>query len=119
MTQAQARESKDRRGIVLIVIVVVMAILALVVAGAVRPVRDETELARLRVETTRAYFAAESGGIIVMNAMMGNIDMPEEGTEFSLSGQTIEFVQIPDVDPVAVVEGRSGDAVRRIELTTE
>jgi hypothetical protein len=108
-----------RRGIVLVVIVVVMSILSLVVAGSIRPVRDESELAALRIETTRAFYAAESGAFIVMNAVMGSIDMPDQGTVLSLGGQRIEFVQVPDASPIAVIEGSSGDAVRRIELTTE
>lgn len=108
-----------RRGIVLVVIVVVMSILSLVVAGSIRPVRDESELAALRIETTRAFYAAESGAFIVMNAVMGSIDMPDEGTTLNLGGQRIEFVQVPDSTPIAVIEGSSGDAVRRIELTTE
>jgi phosphoribosylcarboxyaminoimidazole (NCAIR) mutase len=116
---AKQSASDFRRGIVLVVIVVVMAILALVVAGAVRPVRDEAELATLRVETTRAFYAAESGGFIVMNAMMGNIDMPVASSSLDLGNQMVRFVQVPDSDPIAVVEGLSGDAIRRIELTTE
>lgn len=114
------RSSKNRRrGIVLVVIVVVMSILSLVVAGSIRPVRDESELAALRIETTRAFYAAESGAFIVMNAVMGSIDMPDEGTALNLGGQRIKFVQVPDASSIAVIEGSSGDAVRRIELTTE
>ena len=108
-----------RRGMVLVVIVVVMSILALFVAGSIRPVRDEAELAALRIETVRAFCAAESGGFVIMNAVMGNVDMPDEGSNLVLGSQTIEFVQIPDDTSVAVIEGSSGDAVRRIELTTE
>lgn len=113
------RPSSERRGTVLVVLVVVMAILALVVAGAVRPVRDEADLATLRVETTRAFYASESGAFIMMNAVLGHVPMPDEGSSITLNGQTISFVRVPDNDTIAVVEGRSGDAVRRIEFTTE
>lgn len=108
-----------RRGTVIVVIVVVMAILALVVAGAVRPVRDESDLATLRVETSRAFYASESGAIILMNAVLGNISMPISGSSITIDGQTIEFIQIPDDQGIAIVEGSSGDARRRIEFTTE
>ena len=118
MTQKRANP-KGRRGVVLVVIVVVMAILALVVAGSIRPVRDEAELATLRVETTRAFYTAESGAFVVMNAVMGYTTMPVEGSTLDLNGQTVTFVQIPDESPVAIIEGSSGDATRRIELTTE
>jgi type II secretory pathway pseudopilin PulG len=115
----KCQEAHDRRAVALVVIIVVMSVLALAVAGAIRPVRDEAELATLRVETTRAFYAAESGAFIVMNAVMGNNEMPAEGSTLNLVGQRIEFVQVPDVDPIAVIQGVSGDAIRRIELTTE
>lgn len=115
----QGMHQTNRRGIILVVIVVVMSILALVVAGAIRPVRDESELAALRVETTRAFYAAEGGAFIVMNAVMDRAEMPSEGSTLDLGGQDICFVQLPGSDPVAVIEGSSGNAIRRIELTTE
>ncbi|MDF1808633.1 MAG: hypothetical protein P1U42_02965 [Phycisphaerales bacterium] len=109
----------SRRGTVLIVLVVIMAILALVVAGSVRPVRDESDIATLRVETVRAFYAAESGGIILMNGVIGQSTMPTEGTSIQLNGQQIFFVQTPESQPIAIVEGVSGDARRRISFTTE
>ncbi|MHA7812687.1 MAG: hypothetical protein ACX94C_04750 [Phycisphaerales bacterium] len=113
-------ETVQRRGVVLVVIVVIMAILSLVVAGAIRPVRDEAEVATLRIETTRAFYAAESGAFVLMNAVMGRAEMPTEGDTLNLGGQTIEFIQTPgDDQPVAIIEGRSGDALRRIEMMTE
>jgi len=110
---------KSRRGSVLVVLVVVMAILALVVAGAVRPVSDESDLATLRVETVRAFYASESGAIILMNAVIGLTPMPSNGDTVVLNNQTIRFVQIPDANGVAIVEGVSGDATRRIQFTTQ
>lgn len=110
---------QERRGTVLIVIVVVMAILALVVAGAVRPVRDEADLATLRVETTRAFYSSESGAFIVVSAVMERAPMPDRGASIAFNGQVITFVKIPGLDARAIVEAVSGDAVRRIEFTTE
>ncbi len=108
-----------RRGTVLVAIVIVMAILSLVIAGAVRPVRDESDLATLRVETTRAFYAAESGAVIMMNAVIGRAAMPNSGDRIMLNGQTVVFVQVPDAQGIGIVEGISGDATRRIEFTTE
>lgn len=109
----------NRRGVVLIVIVVVMAFMALVVAGSVRPVRDEAQLATLRVETTRAFYSAESGAIIVMKAMMQQATMPAAGASIDFEGQSIRFIQIPEPGVPAIVEGVSGDAIRRIEFTAQ
>lgn len=111
--------SMNRRGSALVVVVIVMAILSLVVAGAVRPVRDESDLATLRVETTRAFYASESGAIIMMNAVLGNAPMPNSGDSITLNGQAILFVQIPDNQGVVIIEGSSGDARRRVEFTAE
>ncbi len=120
MNMPKNQSSRDtRRGTVLVVIVVVMAILSLVIAGAVRPVRDESDLATLRVETTRAFYAAESGAIIMMNGVIGQIDMPTNGQSLVLNDQTIVFVQVPNDQGVGIVEGISGDATRRIEFTAQ
>ncbi|MBL4697200.1 MAG: hypothetical protein JKX70_00050 [Phycisphaerales bacterium] len=113
------RTKYNRRGTVLIVIVVVMSMLALVVAGAIRPVRDEANLATLRVETTRAFYASESGAIIVMNGVLGRATLPSDGDSITLNGQTILFVQAPNAQGIAIIEGISGEARRRIEFTTE
>lgn len=109
----------QRRGVVLIVIVVVMAMMALVVAGSIRPVRDEAQLASLRVETTRAFYSAESGAFIVINAVMGNIPMPAEGSTIEFEGQRILIVQVPEHDDSAIIEGVSGDAKRRVEFAAQ
>lgn len=115
----RVKSSSRKRGVVLVVIVMVMAMLSLVVAGAIRPVRDEGALAALRIETARAFYASESGAFVVMNAVMGQIEMPEQGSVLELGGQQIQFVQVPAEDPVAILQGVSGEAIRRIELTTE
>ncbi len=114
---SNAKHSK--RGSILAVLVVVMSILGLVVVGSVRPLRDEAVLAGMRVETVRAFYAAESGTIIVMQGYMGLSAMPQEGDEIVLNGQTVRFTQVPSGNGVAVVHGLSGDAVRRIELTLQ
>ncbi len=106
-----------RRGTAVVIIVLLMAMLGLVVAGSIRPLRDEADIASLRVETTRAFYASESGGIIVMNAFMGNTDMPDPGSSITLNNETIHFLQQPDSDGVTIIEGVSGDARRVIQLT--
>lgn len=110
---------RRQRGVVLIVVVLVMAILGLVVAGSIRPVRDEAELATLRVQTTRAFYSAESGAFVVMNAVMGNIPMPEPGDTLTLDAQTVRYVQVPVDGEAGIIEGVSGGATRRIELETD
>ena len=64
-------QSESRRGSVLAVLVVVLALMGLIVAGSVRPMRDESSLAAMRVETVRAFYAAESGTVITIQGYMG------------------------------------------------
>ncbi len=108
-----------RRGSVLAVLVVVLALMGLVVAGVVRPLRDEASLTTMRVETLRAFYAAESGASVVAQGYMGRCAMPVEGEAVTINAQTVVFTQVPDAGGVAVVEGVSGDATRRIELMLE
>ena len=105
-----------RRGNAVVVLVVVMAVLSLVVVGLVRPLGDESSIAAMRVETVRAFYAAESGALVVMKGYMGDADMPAQGSEVVINGQSVLYTQVPGGSGVAVIEGRSGDASRRIEL---
>lgn len=54
-----------------------------------------------------------------MNAVSGKIEMPTAGDTIQIDRLTIIFVQIPNSQGIAVVEGLSGDARRRVELTTK
>ena len=110
------KASENRRGSALAVMVVVLALLGLVVAGTVRPLKDEAALTTMRVETVRAFYAAESGSIITIQGYLGSAPMPVEGTEIVLNDQRVVFTQIPGLGGTAVIHGKSGDAVRRIEL---
>lgn len=107
----------DRRGAVIAVVLVVVMILGLVVVGSVRSGGQEADLAALRVETARAFFAAESGAIVVMG--LTNAGQPGPGHETDLGSQTIRFLQVPLGEGEAVVEGVSGLATRRITLRIE
>ncbi len=108
--------NQSRRGSVLAVLIVVLVLMGLVVAGTIRPLRDEASLTTMRVETVRAFYAAESGSIVIIQGYLGQVPMPVEGTQIALNDQTVVFTQIPELGGVAVVHGLSGDSVRRIEL---
>ncbi len=110
---------QTRKGTALAVLVVIMSLLGLVVVGTVRPLRDEATLTTMRVETVRAFYAAESGMMVVIQGYMGAAAMPIDGSEITINGQVVEFMQIPDIDGTAIIHGKSGHAIRRIELELE
>ena len=116
MPTALHKSSSCRRGTILPVLVVVLALMGLLVVGSVRPLRDEATLTTMRVETVRAFYAAESGSMITIQGYIGSGTMPVEGSQIVINDQTIVFTQIPDDDGIAIIHGLSGDSIRRIEL---
>ncbi|MCA9304623.1 MAG: hypothetical protein KC996_10925 [Phycisphaerales bacterium] len=113
------KKKRCRRGSALVVVVMVLAILGIAVAGAVSPLVYEAETVSLRVETTRAFYAAESGAAVIIQAEVGGIDPPGVGDEVVIGGSVIRYIQLPSDGTNAILEGSSGSAVRRIELSFE
>lgn len=101
------------------VVLVVMAVLGLVIAGSVQPLSQEADLAAVRVETTRAFFAAESGVAVVIGLANAGLELPSAGDETRIGLQTVRFIEVPDSAGELVIEGASGLATRRVQLTIE
>jgi hypothetical protein len=101
------------------VVLVVMAVLGLVIAGSVQPLSQEADLAAVRVETTRAFFAAESGVAVVIGLANAGLELPAAGDETRIGLQTVRFIEVPDGAGELVIEGASGLATRRVQLTIE
>lgn len=106
-----------RRGMAVAVIVVVIAVLGLAVAGSVAPARQESDAASLRVQTVRAFFAAESGVSVLIGTVAAAQDEPQTGDSIAWGTQSVEFETVAG-DSVVVI-GRSGQAQRRISIEFE
>ncbi|MEN0019721.1 MAG: hypothetical protein AAF747_02435 [Planctomycetota bacterium] len=104
-----------------LVVVLMLAMVQLMVLSSVRPAADEIYLAAMRVETARAFFAAESGMTIAIGELLAGDATALEGTARSLAGGSVEFVAMPAAGEsgIVVIEGRSGDARRRIEFEVQ
>ncbi|GIK17866.1 MAG: hypothetical protein DYG93_04235 [Leptolyngbya sp. PLA2] len=113
--------ARGRAGVALAVVIVVLAMLNLVVMGSARPAGDEAVLGAMRAETTRAFYAAESGAFIAVRAIVDGLEPPALGSEQSVGAATVAFVSLPPTGEVGeiVVEGRSGEARRRLNLLVE
>jgi len=109
----------NRRGMAVAVIVVVLAVLALAVAGSVRPVRQEADIASLRVQTLRAFYATESGANVLIGSLQAGIDPPASGDSLTWGHQTVEFETVPVGTGTVTILGRSGQSQRRISLDIE
>lgn len=113
------RTSRARRGVVVLVIVVVLAVLNIAIIGGVAASASDAQVGLLRVETSRAFYAAEGGATIVVKGLLGDITPPTDGSTLTLDGSEIEFVQVPSSAGEIVVEGRSGFARRRLSIEVE
>ena len=109
-----------RRGIAIAVLVIIFALISFVVIAAVGGSAGDAQTAAIRVETARAFYAAESGAVIIFRSVADGEDLPASGTQITLGSETIEFVDSPPGGTGTVIlEGRSGMATRRISLEIE
>ncbi len=120
----RARTSRARRGGVLPVVVLMLAIVSVVALNVIDTGGRETELGAMRIETARAFYAAESGLIGAARLRQGGLSLPSQGTTLTLPAGSAgsaqaTFVTVPA--PAATsgsvrVVGQSGLGQRRLEL---
>ncbi|MEM9065659.1 MAG: hypothetical protein AAGB51_09245 [Planctomycetota bacterium] len=109
---------RTRRGAAVAAIVLVVALMNLLVLASARGGVDASESDALRVETVRAFFAAESGADAVLVLLNAGSSLPDAGTVTSLGLSEIEFIELPaGASGDVVIEGRSGFAARRVGVT--
>ncbi len=109
----------SRRGVVVLVLVVVLALINIALVSGAAASSEDAHSGVMRVDTVRAFYAAESGGMIAAKGLIGDVAVPAEGSSVSLGSQTIHFVEVREPTGEVTVEGRSGSARRRVELQIE
>ncbi len=112
-------KTHDRRGVVVLVLVVVIATINIALISGAAASTEDAHTGVLRVETVRAFYAAESGGIVAAMGLSGGADLPTEGSTITIGSQTVHFVEVREPSGEAVVEGRAGFARRRLDLQIE
>ncbi len=110
-----------RRGAGIAVIVVVLAILNIAVLGSVAASGDEAAMGAMRLETTRALYAAESGAVIAVRLTLEGSELPAVGTTLELSNANVQFNALPAAGEPGdiVIIGTSGTARRRVTITLD
>jgi hypothetical protein len=104
----------------LVAMILILSMMHLVVIGSLGPLRDDASLVTLRVETLRAFYAAEVGAQVVMRATLDGSEPPAEGTEVLLANGSVIIREWPSQGAGrVVVEGRSGHSIRRVALELE
>lgn len=109
-----------RRGAGIAAVVLMVVVVNLAILGVVTSSADDLSLAALRLESNRAFFAAESGGVIVTRLALDGRAAPVGGT-LDLAHAQVRFISAPEPGEAGtvIVEGASGDARRRIEIDLE
>lgn len=107
-----------RRGTILVASVILLGVLALATLSAVDAGADDARLSALRFDSLRAFYAGESGVAAALERRMTAPGDPLTGTITLPDGS--EAVVIDPLDEAGsgtlVVEGRAGEARRRIEV---
>lgn len=102
-----------------LVIVVVLVVINIAMIGGVAASGQDAHIASLRVETVRAFYAAESGATVVAKGLAGGPAPPAAGSTLAMGSQSIHFVEVPITSGQVVVEGRCGFARRRLWIEVE
>jgi len=110
-----------RRGAGVAVVVVMLAVLNIAVLGSVSAAAGESHVGAMRIETIRAFYAAESGAAVAVRESLAGADMPDVGSFIELNGARVEFIEVPDAGVAGdiVVLGQSGFGKRRVGITLE
>lgn len=119
MNEQPTKPDQTRRGVVIAVALLVVMVLGLTVAGSIRPLSQETDLASLRVETARAFYAAESGVTVYIAGINAGLTPPEPGETTATGSSSFSFIETGETDGRVTVEGRSGSATRRLTVIVE
>jgi len=113
------RTRRSRRGAVLAAVVLLIALMNIAVIGSTVAAGDDAKLGSLRVETMRAFLAAESGVAVVVTEINAGRD-PPDGAITLPNGEVMEIDDGGGTPPMDVqVTGSFGRAVRRIEISVE
>ncbi len=132
-TAPTSKRSLTRRGTVVVAIIIALVALQLVVAGvAVSGARDQDLIVR-RLDTARAFYAAEAGINMALREVMQGADEDGDGTigtvsnnglasdDPNLSGGRASVSSATDTDGIITLssQGRAGDSRRRVQARVE
>ena len=108
-----------RRGCGIAAVVIMLAAVNMAVIGSVNASASEAQVGALRAETARAFYAAESGGRIILKCNNQGLALPAAGSTLTLGQATVTYVTIPPANTSgdAVVRGADGTTTRRLKIT--
>lgn len=120
MKRTSMNQRWSRRGAGVAAVVLMLVLLNLSILGVVGASGDDLSLAAMRLESCRAFYAAESGGAIATRLICDGQSAPV-GTTLAIPHAQVEFLSAPLAAEAGtiVVVGLSGDSRRQIEIELE
>lgn len=112
---------QTRRGAAVVLAVIVLAALNLVIVGSLAASAEESRVGAFRVDSVRAFYAAESGSMIAARLLGAAVELPELNTPVAVGAASFTLIEAPQPNTAGTVRivGRAGDASRRIRLTID
>ncbi len=108
-----------RRGCGIAAVVIMLAAINLTVMGSVSASGAESQVGALRVETARAFYAAESAARVVIKCNNAGIALPAAGATLSMAPATATYVSMPVAGNAgdAIIRGSEGTTTRQLKVT--
>lgn len=109
-----------RRGAALAAVITLLAIVNIALIAAARSSSDQADAATLRIESERAFYAAESGVMLLIGRLGSGDEPPEAGETVTFGGQRIEYAVVPESETGTFeILGQSGRGYRRVLIEIE
>jgi hypothetical protein len=108
-----------RKGCGIAAVVILLAAINLAVIGGVNASANEAQVGALRAETARAFYAAESGGRVLVKCSNQGLALPAANSTLSLGAATVTYVSLPAAGTAgdAVLRAADGTTTRRLKIT--
>lgn len=113
------RTPQVRRGCGIAAVVLMLAAINLAVMGSVSASGSEVHVSALRIETARAFYAAESAARVVIKCTNEGIALPAANSTLSLGPATATYfsIPIPGETGDAVIHASDGNTTRRLRVS--
>jgi len=112
-----------RRAIALIIAVSLLGVTNLIVTGVIAASGDDSFIAKLRLDSIRSEYAAESAIVAALKQFQVDSSAPLTGEIAFPWGASATIIDPLDAAPAApgevIVEGASGQAIKRMSVTIE
>ena len=106
-----------RRGAAIVVVVTLLSVINITLIASFRSVADQADIATLRIESERAFYAAESGVMLLIGDLQTGGTGPDAGEGVDIGLQRITYAVVPEAETgIYEILGQSGRGYRRLMI---